>query len=89
MKFILYSHSLVSDWNHGNVHFQRGVLRELTARGHDVLALEPAQGWSRSKLFRDQGSAPFTNFHKRFRSSACGPTTLISITRPRLRWLTW
>jgi spore maturation protein CgeB len=66
MKFVLYTHSLVSDWNHGNVHFQRGVLRELTARGHDVLALEPAQGWSRTNLFRDQGWAPFAEFHKRF-----------------------
>jgi spore maturation protein CgeB len=66
MKFVLYTHSLVSDWNHGNVHFQRGVLRELITRGHEVLALEPARGWSRINLLRDQGGAPFTNFHKCF-----------------------
>jgi spore maturation protein CgeB len=35
------THSLVSDWNHGNAHFQRGVMRELIARGHDAVAAEP------------------------------------------------
>ena len=29
MKFVLFCHSLVSDWNHGNAHFLRGVVREL------------------------------------------------------------
>jgi spore maturation protein CgeB len=66
MKFVLYTHSLVSDWNHGNAHFQRGILRELCARGHEVQALEPAQGWSRINLRREQGQAAFTDFHKRF-----------------------
>lgn len=56
MRFVLYTHSLVSDWNHGNAHFQRGILRELASRGHEVLALEPADGWSRENLVRDQGS---------------------------------
>ena len=27
----LFAHSLVSDWNHGNAHFLRGVLSELIA----------------------------------------------------------
>ena len=29
MRFVFYTHSLVSDWNHGNAHFVRGVLREV------------------------------------------------------------
>ena len=41
MRFVLYTHSLVSDWNHGNAHFLRGVLRELQRRGQETLALEP------------------------------------------------
>jgi len=41
MRIILYTHSLVSDWNHGNAHFLRGLLSELEARGHSTLALEP------------------------------------------------
>ena len=36
MKFVLFYHSLVSDWNHGNAHFLRGIVRELMARGHEV-----------------------------------------------------
>jgi spore maturation protein CgeB len=62
MRFVLYTHSLVSDWNHGNAHFLRGVLTELQARGHATLALEPADGWSRANLRADQGEAPFVRF---------------------------
>jgi spore maturation protein CgeB len=57
MRFVLYTHSLSSDWNHGNAHFQRGILRELASRGHQVLALEPEDGWSLSNLVREQGPA--------------------------------
>nr|MDP9415857.1 glycosyltransferase [Pseudomonadota bacterium] len=38
MKFVYFTHSLQSCWNHGNAHFLRGVLRELIVRGHDVRA---------------------------------------------------
>jgi len=34
MKIVMFYHSLVSDWNHGNAHFLRGVASELVARGH-------------------------------------------------------
>jgi spore maturation protein CgeB len=57
MRFVLFCHSLVSDWNHGNAHFLRGVVKELRRRGHDVLALEPEGGWSRTSLVQDQGPA--------------------------------
>jgi spore maturation protein CgeB len=62
MRIVLYTHSLVSDWNHGNAHFLRGVLRELQARGHATLALEPADGWSRNNLLADQGAAALARF---------------------------
>jgi spore maturation protein CgeB len=62
MKFVLYTHSLVSDWNHGNAHFLRGVLTELQARGHETLALEPEDGWSRSNLLNDQGPDAIDQF---------------------------
>lgn len=55
MRFALFYHSLISDWNHGNAHFLRGVVRELTARGHAVTVLEPRGGWSRANLRIDQG----------------------------------
>jgi spore maturation protein CgeB len=56
LKLVYFTHSLFSCWNHGNVHFQRGVLRELRARGHDALALEPTDAWSLKNLVREQGA---------------------------------
>lgn len=66
MRFLLYTHSLESDWNHGNAHFLRGILRELVARGHGTLALEPETGWSRQNLIADQGETPLDRFRKEF-----------------------
>jgi len=66
MRFLFYTHSLVSDWNHGNAHFLRGVMRELIAMGHAAHALEPAEGWSRHCLLQDQGTAAIESFDKDF-----------------------
>ncbi|MDF2095352.1 CgeB family protein [Aquibaculum arenosum] len=66
MRFLLFTHSLVSDWNHGNAHFQRGILRELSARGHEALALEPAEGWSRHNLLAECGPKAIQDFEHRF-----------------------
>jgi spore maturation protein CgeB len=66
MKFVFYTHSLVSDWNHGNAHFLRGVMRDLVRRGHEAVALEPADAWSLDNLVRDQGPAAIAQFHGSF-----------------------
>jgi spore maturation protein CgeB len=66
MKVVVFSHSLVSDWNHGNAHFLRGVVAELRARGHGVEVLEPAGGWSRANLVREHGEAPLREFARAF-----------------------
>ena len=66
MRFVFYTHSLVSDWNHGNAHFLRGVMRELLARGHEAVALEPAGGWSRQNLRAERGEAAEAAFHATF-----------------------
>ena len=66
MRFVLYTHSLVSDWNHGNAHFLRGVLRELQASGHQTLSLEPERSWSRTNLLADQGAAALDRFGRDF-----------------------
>ena len=55
MRIVYFTHSLASCWNHGNAHFLRGVLRELTALGHDVLACEPEDSWSLANLLKDHG----------------------------------
>ncbi|MBY5368341.1 glycosyltransferase [Rhizobium leguminosarum] len=76
MKFLFYTHSLVSDWNHGNAHFLRGIMRELTRRDHQALALEPEESWSRSNLLSDQGPRAVEKFHETFpqlRSQMYGP----------------
>jgi spore maturation protein CgeB len=57
VRIAYFTHSLASCWNHGNAHFLRGVLRELIARGHDVVAYEPAGAWSLQNLLDDHGEA--------------------------------
>ncbi|MDB5569162.1 MAG: hypothetical protein JWN93_345 [Hyphomicrobiales bacterium] len=66
MRFIFYTHSLISDWNHGNAHFLRGVMRELQRRGHSTLALEPSDSWSRANLVTERGEGAIERFHKDF-----------------------
>ncbi|MBV9272636.1 MAG: glycosyltransferase [Verrucomicrobia bacterium] len=62
MKFVLFYHSLVSDWNHGNAHFLRGIAAELIKRGHQVNVYEPADGWSLTNLCAKHGEAPLKAF---------------------------
>jgi spore maturation protein CgeB len=57
MRFVLFYHSFVSCWNHGNVHFLRGVTRALLARGHSVAVYEPSDGWSRTNALAEAGGA--------------------------------
>lgn len=66
MRFVFYTHSLVSDWNHGNAHFLRGVMRDLIARGHDAIALEPEDGWSRRNLLAERGPLAVERFRRDF-----------------------
>jgi spore maturation protein CgeB len=62
MKFVLFYHSILSDWNHGNAHFLRGIASELVERGHQVVVYEPADGWSLRNLREEQGEAPLKAF---------------------------
>lgn len=62
MKFVLFYHSLVSDWNHGNAHFLRGIVRELVGLGHQVDVYEPADGWSLSHLLEEHGQRALAEF---------------------------
>ena len=55
MRVVLFCHSLLSDWNHGNAHFLRGIVTELQARGHDVRVFEPRDAWSVENLLADAG----------------------------------
>lgn len=66
MKFVLFYHSLVSDWNHGNAHFLRGIVSELLARGHRVDVYEPRDGWSRQQLEKEHGHKAVEEFQRHF-----------------------
>ncbi len=64
LRLVVFTHSLLSDWNHGNAHFLRGVLTEFIARGHDVRAYEPADAWSLQNLRSEPaGAAAQASFH--------------------------
>jgi len=55
MRIALFCHTLLSDWNHGNAHFLRGICSELVDRGHDVQVFEPCDAWSLENLIRHEG----------------------------------
>jgi spore maturation protein CgeB len=59
----MFYHTLVSDWNHGNAHFLRGVATELTNRGHEVQIFEPEDSWSVQNLVAEHGQKPIRSFH--------------------------
>lgn len=66
MKIRLFYHSLLSDWNHGNAHFLRGIVSELKARGHDVVVYEPHDAWSLKNLVKEHGEEPLQRFREAY-----------------------
>ncbi len=68
MRVVLFCHTLLSDWNHGNAHFLRGVVTELQRRGHDVRVYEPRDAWSISHLVRAHGEGPLDEARRAYPS---------------------
>src|SRR3954469_18745035 len=65
----IFAHSWVSDWNHGNAHFLRGLARELGRLGHEVRCFEELGAWSLSNLVNnehDRAIASIDQFRARF-----------------------
>lgn len=62
MRIVLFYQSLISDWNHGNAHFLRGIASELLARGHEVQIYEPRNSWSVQNLIAEHGTEPLIEF---------------------------
>ncbi|MCU1296251.1 MAG: glycosyl transferase, group 1 [Acidobacteriaceae bacterium] len=54
LKFRIFAHSWISDWNHGNAHFLRGLANELVNLGHEVRCYEEENSWSAANL-RQEG----------------------------------
>ena len=57
LSFRFFAHSWISDWNHGNAHFLRGLTRELIKCGHEVRCYEGRDGWSMMNLAREAKNA--------------------------------
>jgi spore maturation protein CgeB len=66
MHVLLFYHSLISDWNHGNAHFLRGVVTELMARGHQVEVYEPRDNWSLQNLCESHGPEAIERFYEAY-----------------------
>jgi spore maturation protein CgeB len=60
----MFYHSIISDWNHGNAHFLRGVVSELLALGHDVRVYEPRDGWSFTHYLQEKNGYAVAGFRK-------------------------
>jgi spore maturation protein CgeB len=50
LRLAYFVHTLRSDWNNGNAHFLRGLMRALRQAGHDITVYEPEQEWSMDNL---------------------------------------
>lgn len=68
MRIALFYHSLLSDWNHGNAHFLRGIVSELQSRGHDVTVWEPRDAWSVQNLVAEHGDAALHAYQEAYPS---------------------
>jgi spore maturation protein CgeB len=66
MKFVFFVHSAVSDWNHGNAHFVRGLMSALARGGHEVVSYEPRGAWSVENLLRDYGVGAIVDFARAY-----------------------
>jgi spore maturation protein CgeB len=66
VRVVLFYQSLISDWNHGNAHFLRGIVSELLTRGHKVDVYEPRNSWSVQNLIAEHGWAPVIEFERAY-----------------------
>ena len=63
LKIAFFLHTIRSDWNNGNAHFLRGLVREMGTLGHAVTVFEPAMGWSVENLLTEEhGQASLDQF---------------------------
>ena len=68
LRIAYFAHSITSDWNNGNAHFLRGLIRSLGLMGHSVTCWEEENGWSRGELLRSEqkGQEAIEHFHREF-----------------------
>jgi spore maturation protein CgeB len=67
IRLAYLAHSLRSDWNNGNAHFLRGLMRSMVALGHDVRIFEPCTAWSIEHLREEeQGERALHSFAEHY-----------------------
>ena len=83
------AHSLRSDWNNGNAHFLRGLVRALHALGHDITAYEPESEWSidnlRSEPRGEDALRQFLELYSEFDLQTYAPDQTAELWREHLR----
>ncbi len=77
LRIAYFAHTVRSDWNNGNAHFLRGLLRNLGDAGQAVTIYEPDHEWSIDNL-RDEpkGEASLRQFEETY------PDLTIRLYRP-------
>jgi spore maturation protein CgeB len=64
-RIAYFAHAVRSDWNNGNAHFLRGLLRSLGQCGHEVEIFEPQDGWSIESLRQERrGEESLSQFQR-------------------------
>lgn len=75
-----FAHAIRSDWNNGNAHFLRGLLRALGQCGHQVRIFEPDDGWSIENLRQEknggQSLQQFSEVYPDLHVSSCSASQL-------------
>ncbi len=67
LRIAYFAHTVRSDWNNGNAHFVRGLLRAMNSLGHKVTAFEPEMDWSYENLLDEQqGSQSIDQFARTY-----------------------
>jgi spore maturation protein CgeB len=67
LRLAYFAHSISSDWNNGNAHFVRGLLRAVGSLGNEVAIFEPDHGWSKDHLLEETGGAEaLRNFRREY-----------------------
>lgn len=64
----VFVHTLRSDWNNGNAHFLRGLVRALAQQGNTVTCLERESNWSMENLRAEgeSGHASLSQFKQTY-----------------------
>ncbi len=78
LRIAYFAHTLRSDWNNGNAHFLRGLVRALIAQGHQVTVFEQPQNWSTENLLSEgeRGAQSLAHFDQTYPEIPIQPYTL-------------